>query len=328
MSAYDFRKHVSESLAISGYDVIRLIVRAPHTYKKYEIEKKSGGKRLIAQPAKETKIIQRLLMAEVFHRLPVHDCAVAYKEGASIKKNAERHKDNQFISKFDFNNFFGSITESDVAAHLASFFSEAITAQSVKDVARVSCIKHKLVEGLCLSIGAPSSPVLSNSIMYAFDVAVEAWCAKRAVTYTRYADDLTFSSNEKGMSAYIEPFLISLLRDLPYPSLSLNSKKTVHVSKKHQRRVTGLIISNEGTVSLGRERKRMISSMIHRYILGVLEDEAILHLQGLLGFAEDAEPLFVSRMRAKYGGRPIAELLRRRGKSEGENIKVDAETEQ
>lgn len=315
MSVYDFRKHVSESLAISGLDVIRLIVRAPHTYKKYEIEKKSGGKRLIAQPAKETKIIQRLLMGDVFDLLPVHDCAVAYKEGSSIKKNAERHKDNQFISKFDFNNFFGSITESDVAAHLAYFFSEKISEQSIKDIARVSCIKHKTAERLCLSIGAPSSPVLSNSIMYAFDVAVEAWCAKRAITYTRYADDLTFSSNEKGISPHIEPFLISLLGDLPYPSLSLNSKKTVHVSKKHQRRITGLVINNDGAVSLGRERKRLISSMIHRYIIGALDDDAVLHLQGLLGFAEDAEPLFVSRMRGKYGGRTIAELLRRRGKN-------------
>lgn len=324
MSAYDFRKHVSESLAISGLDVVRLIIRAPHTYKKYEIDKKSGGKRLIAQPAKETKIIQRLLMVDLFDLLPVHDCAVAYKEGASIKKNAERHKENQFLSKFDFNDFFGSITESDVSTHLTYWFSEKITEQSVRDVARVSCIKHKDAGSLCLSIGAPSSPVLSNSIMYSFDVAVEEWCLKRAITYTRYADDLTFSSNEKGISTKIEPFLISLLADLPYPSLSLNAKKTIHVSKKHQRRITGLVINNDGVVSLGRERKRLISSMIHRYTFGLLDDDAVLHLQGLLGFAEDAEPLFVSRMRGKYGGKAIAELLRRRGKNMNDKFKGDA----
>lgn len=326
MSFYDFRKHVSESLAISNVDVIRLIVRAPHTYKKYEIEKKSGGKRLIAQPAKETKVIQRLLIDEVFSCLPVHDCAVAYKEGASIRKNAERHKDNQFISKFDFSNFFGSITELDVIAHLVCFFSERLTEQSMKDIARVSCIKHRGNEGLCLSVGAPSSPVLSNSIMYAFDMEVEAWCAKRSIVYTRYADDLTFSSNEKGMSTCVEPFLVSLLGSLPYPSLSLNSQKTVHVSKKHQRRVTGLVINNDGVVSLGRERKRLISSMIHHYVLGILNDESILHLQGLLGFAEDAEPLFVSRMRGKYGGKHIAELLRRRGKGGNKNVRIGSET--
>jgi hypothetical protein len=267
-------------------------------------------------------------MDEVFSYLPVHDCAVAYKEGASIRKNAERHKNNQFLSKFDFSDFFGSITELDVFAHLVRFFSEKLTEQSIKDIARISCIKHRDSVGLCLSVGAPSSPVLSNSIMYSFDVEVEAWCAKRSIVYTRYADDLTFSSNEKGLSACIEPFLISLLRDLPYPSLSLNSKKTVHVSKKHQRRVTGLVISNEGAVSLGRERKRLISSMIHHYVLGVLDEESILHLQGLLGFAEDAEPLFVSRMRGKYGGKHIAELLRRRGRNESKKIKADNEVEQ
>lgn len=315
MSIFDFRKHLSQSLAIPTHDVARLIVRAPHTYKKYDIPKKSGGVRSIAQPAKETKLIQRLMMQEVFTALPVHECAAAYKEGASIKANAEQHKNNQFISKFDFVDFFGSIKETDVASHLAYVLPGKISEQSIKDIARISCIKNKTLGGLQLSIGAPSSPILSNSIMYCFDVAVAAWCADKGVIYTRYADDLTFSSNEKGLSAQIEPFLTEILKEIPYPTLSLNKKKTVHVSKKHQRRVTGLIINNDGAISLGRERKRLISAMVHRFILGTLEVEAILNLQGLLGFAQDAEPLFVARMRDKYGRQVITELLRHRGVS-------------
>ncbi|MDD1139241.1 retron St85 family RNA-directed DNA polymerase [Pseudomonas sp. TNT2022 ID233] len=314
MSVYDFRKSISSALLMSSNDIFRLIIRAPHTYKSYAIAKKSGGIRLIAQPAKETKYIQRILMDELFVRLPVHPCAAAYREGASIKKNAELHKANQYISKFDFTNFFGSIKQVDISEHLVACFGEELSEQTVKDISRVSCIKHKTASDLCLSIGAPSSPVLSNSVMWYFDRIVSEWCEERGITFTRYADDLTFSSNIKGIYTQIEPFLSELLEKLPYPRLSLSAKKTIHLSKKNQRRVTGLVLSNEGRVSLGRERKRLISAMIHGYKCNRLTEEQILHLQGLLGFAEDAEPLFVSRMRSKYGVVVISELFQKRSK--------------
>lgn len=314
MSGYDLREEISKTLAVSGQDAFRLIIRAPHTYKSYVIDKKDGGKRLIAQPAKETKYVQRMLMDTLFSRLPVHDCASAYKDGASIKKNAERHKSNQYISKFDFVNFFGSIKLRDISAHLIDVFGDELSERAINDISRVSCIKHKTASELCLSIGAPSSPVLSNSVMYIFDSIIWGWCQERGVEFTRYADDLTFSSNVKGLCSEIESHLNLVLQELPYPQLSINSKKTIHVSKKNQRRVTGLVLSNDGNVSLGRERKRLISSMIHHYVHGKLSEAETMHLQGLLGFAEDAEPLFVSRMRGKYGILVMSELFQKRGK--------------
>ncbi|SDZ55303.1 retron St85 family RNA-directed DNA polymerase [Pseudomonas salomonii] len=314
MDVYDFRKHVSETLAIPSHDVARLIIRAPHTYKKYEILKKDGGSRSIAQPARETKVIQRLLMENLFCYLPVHECAVAYKIGSSIKKNAQQHRQNQFISKFDFRNFFGSITERDIAAHLRYVFVGKISENSISDIARVCCIRNTLTGNLCLSIGAPSSPVLSNSILYYFDIAIQTWCNERNIVYTRYADDMTFSSNEKGVTASIESFLKQTLKDIKHPSLVLNEKKTIHLSRKHQRRITGLVLSNDGSISLGREKKRLISVMIHHYLLQKLDEKDVPILQGLLGFAKDAEPLFVSRMRAKYGSFAISEIMRGRMK--------------
>ncbi|QHD08048.1 retron St85 family RNA-directed DNA polymerase [Pseudomonas sp. R76] len=312
MDIYDFRKHVSETLAIPSHDVARLIARAPHTYKKYEIKKKDGGSRSIAQPAKETKVIQRLLMEALFCDLPVHECAVAYKLGSSIKKNAQLHRQNQFISKFDFSNFFGSITEKDVAAHLRHVFIGKISEQSILDIARTCCIRNSLTGILCLSIGAPSSPILSNSILYYFDIAIQTWCNERDIIYTRYADDMTFSSNERGVTSLVEKFLTHTLKNIKYPHLILNEKKTIHLSKKHQRRITGLVVSNDGLVSLGREKKRLISVMIHHYLLKKLDHKDIPILQGLLGFAQDAEPLFVARMRGKYGSPAISEIMRGR----------------
>ncbi|EPU4489585.1 retron St85 family RNA-directed DNA polymerase [Pseudomonas aeruginosa] len=314
MSEYNFREHLSDEFLIAQHDVVRLLLRAPYTYKRYTIPKKNGGVRHIAQPAKETKIIQRFMMGEWFSKLPVHECAAAYKDGASIKDNAERHSGSIYISKFDFVNFFGSITEGDIKRILSRTFGGQLSEISIADMARMSCIRDRATGQLVLSIGAPSSPILSNAVMFNFDSVVNQWCSERDITYSRYADDLTFSSNKKGDTFCVEEFIKGALKELSEPSLSLNSDKTIHASKKNQRRITGLVLSNDGKVTIGRDRKRLISAMVHRFAHGELDDKCVAHLQGLLGFAQGVEPLFISRLRSKYTSKVITDLMRFRSK--------------
>jgi RNA-directed DNA polymerase len=289
-----------DAFGLTDVQIQRLIIRSPHTYKRYTIPKKSGGVRNIAQPAKETKVIQHWLMDNIFIQLPIHDCASAYKTGASIKANALAHSKNQYISKFDFENFFGSIKYEDLINHFSNYFEGKFLEIDLKNIARIACIKPKDSTSLCLSIGAPSSPVLSNSIMYEFDCKINEWCTSRKIRYTRYADDLTFSTNIKEICSEIEPTICNIISELVYPKLQINKSKTIHLSKKNQRRVTGVIINNEGEISIGRERKRKISTLIHRYSLGLLPVQEIHILQGLLGFAKDIEPEFILSMRKKY----------------------------
>lgn len=300
---------IQANLGMSLEQAVRLIVRSPHTYKFYSIPKKSGGLRTIAQPAKETKLIQRWLIDNVFCNLPIHQCATAYKHGASIKANAGAHAQNAYISKFDFTNFFSSIKEADVALHLAENLGELLSRDEILWIARVSCVRPSSSGTLCLSVGAPSSPLLSNSVMYRFDMELNQWCGERGLTYTRYADDLTFSSSIKENSKDVEFAIRDMLRNISYPKLSLNDKKTIHVSRKHQRRITGIIINNDGALSLGRDRKRMISALVHKFTLNQISAPDVLKLQGLLGFAKDVEPVFVSSMRKKYGSAVIDAVL-------------------
>lgn len=313
MSEYNFREHLSDEFMISEHEVVRLLARAPYAYKRYTIPKKNGGVRSIAQPAKETKIIQSFMMSFWFYKLPVHDCAAAYKQGASIKNNAERHVGCTYISKFDFVNFFGSITEGAVKTLLSKVFGGQLSERSISDMARMSCIRDRVTGRLTLSIGAPSSPILSNAVMFDFDSVVSRWCVERDIVYSRYADDLTFSSNEKGKTFLVEEFLQDTLKKVPEPLLTLNVDKTIHASKKNQRRVTGLVLSNEGDVTIGRDKKRLISAMVHRFAIGALDHKSIAHLQGLIGFAQDVEPLFVAKLRGKYTSKLITELMRVRG---------------
>lgn len=297
-----------EAIGLHPLQFQLLARRAPDTYKHYTIAKKSGGDRWIAQPPREIKHIQRWLVDNIFSTLPVHNCAMAYKDGTSIAINAALHSGNPYLAKFDFSNFFNSIKYHNLVDFFTTHFNQNFEPSDIVNMARMACVREEAA-GLCLSVGAPSSPLLSNAILYCFDAQVSKWCQERLITYTRYADDLTFSTKVKGACAEINPFLISILKEFDSPALRLNEKKTVHSSKKFQRRVTGLILNNEGRVSLGRERKREISALIHRFRVGALPESDAFKLQGLLGFAADAEPSFIDSMNRKYGNAVLASLF-------------------
>ena len=116
--------------------------------------------------------------------------------------------------------------------------------------------------GLELSIGAPSSPLISNVMLYEFDRLVHDFCIGADISYTRYADDISFSTNTPEILRDCKSHVEKVLRDLRYPTLTLNQQKTIETSKKRGRRITGLTITGDGQVSVGRERKRELRVQI------------------------------------------------------------------
>lgn len=308
-----FQEHLKKDLLINQHESMRLIARAPYAYKKYNISKANGGVRKISQPAKETKYIMNWLVAKVFTQLPIHESATAYYKGCSVKANAEHHMRNKYMVKFDFKNFFPSIGIQDILHHLTKHHIDKFDfdKESLVQIARVCCIKDPHSKfGLSLSVGSPASPVLSNSVMYEFDSKISKWSKDNNVVYTRYADDLTFSTNEKGLCFNIKDVINLFLKEIEYPSLSLNEAKTIYVSKRGRRQITGVVVNNENNLSLGRKRKRVLSSLIHKLSLGQLNEEERAYLQGMLGFAKDVEPTFLSRMERKYGSNLILAALK------------------
>ncbi|OFA03723.1 retron St85 family RNA-directed DNA polymerase [Duganella sp. HH101] len=289
----------------------RLIVRAPYTYKIYTIPKRSGGERIIAQPARETKLIQNWLVENAFGSLPIHKAATAYRSGASIKHNAEMHAKSRYMVKLDFKNFFPSITYNDLVAHFSRHLSEQYEIEDIKRMAIISCLNIGRLD-LALSVGSPASPCLSNTVMYELDNIIQNWCDDKHITYTRYADDLTFSTNQKDISTEVEIMIASSIATVQNPRLSINSEKTVHLSKKFKRMVTGVVINSQNNISLGRDRKREISALIHKFSIGILSPDEAFRTQGLLGFAKDIEPDFVVRMDKKYGNQLLEQIFKLR----------------
>lgn len=272
---------------------LQSIVRtAPIRYKVFYIPKRNGGLREVAQPAREVKAIQRWLMKRLEPLLPLHDAATAYRSGASIKKNAERHVDSDYLLKMDFRNFFPSILMTDIIRHLEIHCGQQYDSSAIKLIAYVCTWAPKRQGPLRLCIGAPSSPLLSNSVMFDFDKQLSSAAAADSVTYTRYADDLALSSRTSGTLNDYPGLVAKLAGSLNYPQLELNEKKTLFASRAGRRVITGVTLTADRQTSIGRKRKREIRAMYHRMILGKLSPDEQQELAGLIAFANDVEPGF------------------------------------
>jgi len=302
---------LAKELFVHPDEVRRLIRNAPRRYKVYRIPKKSGtGYRIIAQPSKEVKRLQQYLLRNIIRRWPVHQAATAYRKGRGIKGNAAAHANSRFLLRLDFESFFPSIKSSDLITYLDRHKIDVSTEEKWA-LQRILFWQPRRGAPLELAIGAPSSPDLSNVLLVDFDVCLKK-LLPAGVTYTRYADDMNFSTDAPGILASIPEVVTRACREAGYPSLFLNTSKTIFSSKRHRRRVTGLILTNEGGVSIGRERKRLIRAQVHRYITGRLTDDQVLTLAGTLAFVNGVEPDFTAKLNKRYP-QAVSLLLRKCG---------------
>lgn len=301
--------NVANTLMMTKADLIKFALTMPRRYKKYKIPKRNGqGTRLIAQPSKESKLIQRILVEELRDILPIHEAATAYEKGTGILVNARRHIGSRYLLKMDFKDFFPSIVPD-------LFLKIAETHNIVFDDLDEGFLRNALFyrntrrSQLRLSIGAPSSPFISNFVMSKFDSDITSHCLKNEVSYTRYADDLTFSTNRKGILFEFPEIIRQKLKDNCYGKIRINSSKTIFSSKAFNRHVTGIVLTNNDQLSLGRHRKREIASLINSFRYGNIDDTGSARLAGLLSHAYYVEADFLSRMRKKYSNSTIDAIL-------------------
>lgn len=279
------------------------LTSAARKYKVYSIPKRTHGRRVIAQPSKELKRYQRVFLDQC--KLPAHSCAMAYRKGLSIKDNANAHRRQRYLLKMDLENFFNSIDpplfwdalEACRDALPEQFYQE----KHIMEQLLFWCPSKKPGGKLVLSVGAPTSPMVSNFCLYNFDVQLADYCTENGITYTRYADDLTFSTNQEKILSQVPSKVRKILYGLFGNKITINHAKTAFSSMAHNRHVTGITLSNDGLLSLGRDRKRYIKHLVHVFRNGLLANEDIGHLRGLLTYAQHIEPTFIRALEKKYG---------------------------
>lgn len=253
-------------------------------YKIFEILKRDkNNKRKIASPSKELKAIQRWILNNYLYSIKVSKNANGFVKGKGIKQNAIVHLNKPFLLSIDIKDFFPSISQKMVYNSLKMHFEDKTF---VFKVSKLCTFKRALPQG------APTSPMLSNIVFLEYDNKITSYCNSNLVNYSRYADDLVFSCKTKEALNEVYNFVKSLLYNTGF---EINKKKTKYFSGKGRMVVTGINI-NEGRITVGQDKKRILRSMIHRLIINNDKTININVVLGHLSFIKDIEPTYHSKM--------------------------------
>jgi hypothetical protein len=258
-------------------------------YVTFSIAKKSGGVRLIQAPAEALKAVQRRLLRRVLGKLRCHPAATGFERGQSIVENAQVHVGQAVVLRMDLKDFFSATQTSRVRRY---FRKIGWNRPATRLLLRLCTFQGGLPQG------APTSPRLSNLVNYRVDARLTGLAARRrfrnprtggklearglGATYTRYADDLTFSfpHDDPKLIRYVIRRTKEILRDEGY---TLHLRKKLQIRRRHAcQRITGLVVNDK--VSLPRKTRRWLRAVEHRYATGRPASLSPVQLRGWQAF--------------------------------------------
>lgn len=230
------------------------------------IRKRSGGWRLLESPKSILKQVQRTILTEILQNVPPHENAHGFVPGRSIITNAKPHVGKQILVKFDLQNFYATISFSRVVAifrrigycrEAALWLARLTTSALPRNMAFPENDPYALHPFLQqhLPQGAPTSPAIANLSALSLDVRLSGLANCFQLDYTRYADDITFSSKEKGASKektfakslkLFLPLVTKIIRDERFV-INLGKRKVIRANQRQT--VTGVVVNEKLNVS-------------------------------------------------------------------------------
>ena len=276
-------KEIARFLGVDENTVNEIISDTKKHYSKFFIwkDEEHTKKRWIEAPDEILKRIQEHILHNVLYKMAPTKFAHGFIHGRSIVSCAKEHTGKKFVLKLDLKNFFPSISGDMV---YGAMFSE-LTPENVKII--IPAIELCLMDGR-LPQGAPTSPAISNIVCKPLDMVLYGIAERFGLTYTRYADDLIFSSNDDTIYKVI-PIIKSTIVKF---GLVVNEKK-VKVLKKHQRQtVTGLVVNADGKTSVRRKKRMNLRAFMHQILIGKkpLDRVNINRLRGNVNLINMANP--------------------------------------
>ena len=219
-------------------------------YRTYALPKKSGGTRQICVPDGKLKALQRSIVQSGLFDHWMAESAHGFRRGRSIVTNARPHAGQRVVVNIDISQFFTSVKRSQVRRVCWQAFREHLSPAAIELVVEICTFDG------ALPTGAPTSPAIANLVLTRVDHALEKACARRGLTYTRYADDLTFSGDAEVTK--ILPFARDLLGEI---GLALDDAKTCIYRRGRRQIVTGLVVNVEP--HLPRAVRRRLRAAVH-----------------------------------------------------------------
>ena len=275
-------------LGISPQLIVQICRNPYRHYRQYSLAKKGGGERIISSPRTFLKLIQQFLLDYFFSGLPVHQAVHSYRQGRSIISNASQHVRKTFVSNIDIAEYFGSITTAQINNTL---LANGFVDKSSRMLAHLCTIDNTLPQG------APTSPALSNTFLFQFDEQMTRRCAELGLSYTRYADDMTISGDEKEHIKIAIKFANkSLNTDF---GLKLKREKIRIARFSGQQRVTGIVV-NEAPRPPRKFRREVRAALHNASKAGTIQIDEINKLSGYISYLMSFDTMKDTKEVARY----------------------------
>lgn len=242
--------HLANLMGVSIESLNYYIKNSNDFYKNYKIRKKSGGFRTISAPSLNLKKIQRWILDNVLVYFHTNECSFGFKKNSNIKYNAQQHTSKEIVYNIDLKDFFPSISGQSI---YFLFYNLGYSSSVSFAFMRLLSFNNSLPQG------SPCSPCVANIICFNMDNELQSFATKIDATYTRYADDLTFSTNNKLTN--FKKDTIKIKKIIEYYGFKLNKKKERIQLSYQPQIVTGLIV-NDG-VKVRRKFKKKIEQEIY-----------------------------------------------------------------
>lgn len=219
--------------------------KTENLYTSFTIPKKNGEERQIDCPNGELREIQKRLEIQLLEycneKAKQKDLnqkiSHAFIKKKSIVTNAAVHRNKRYILNVDLKDFFQSIHFGRVMGYFQKNQDFETNYEVAVTIAQIVCYRG------CLPQGAPTSPLISNLIGNIVDMSVIQLAKKYRLSYTRYADDMTFSTNDKHFLEKKEEFICELREKIEKNGFKLNESKTRLTYKDSRQEVTGIVVN-------------------------------------------------------------------------------------
>ena len=300
----------------SGLSYTLYVVPDTAKYTTFEIPKRRGGTRIIQAPIDPLKLVQQKLSSLLL------DCtdeinvskkrkdliAHGFKRDRSIRTNAKEHRNRRYVFTLDLANFFPSINFGRVRGFFIRDHTFALHPKVATVIAKIASHENSLPQG------SPCSPVISNLIAHILDMHLVKLASACGCTYSRYADDLTFSTNKKVFPSSVAVALSAgsdlwnpspkLLELIEHAGFKVNPLKTHMQYRESRQEVTGLVVNRR--INTRSEYRRTVRAMVDRFLKtgsfetyvtlkknGVASKEKVPgtanQLHGMLGFIDSVD---------------------------------------
>jgi RNA-directed DNA polymerase len=313
--------HLALRTGVSYHYLRRIVSRVSDPYEDLVLRRRNGRKmRAISIPDQPLMAVQRWILQRIASQIPAHPNSYAYERGRSIRACATRHVGARWLVKLDVENFFETIDERQVyrvfqaagyvplvALELARLCTRwARHADHIDDSRFAGHLKNWVIRAYNTNVlgflpqGAPTSGALANLVVRDVDIQFSAFAQRERMVYTRYADDLTFSSTGPFNRDDAVKVITEARGVLRRAGFSLHEKKTRVIPPGARKIVLGLLVDGD-CARLNRDMRCRIAEDIrgvekfgfaphvrHRKFSSI--DGFVRHVSGMLAFAADIEP--------------------------------------